>query len=123
MSNKPQIGSVTILKDRKYGDIVVPAGSYPVYSEDGKIFWEMEGFDSVWEGEARIEPIEPGMFMVHPARGDVITGTKPQTVRSRVYSTDELAEFVETDILCRKGPERRLVFDFFAYPIADRSAD
>jgi hypothetical protein len=118
VSSKVQIGTVTILRDRKYEDIIVPTGSYPVYVENGAIYWEMEGYSSVWEGEARFERVEPGssLFLVYPPQGDVITGTKPVPIRSREYSVDEFALFLETDILCRRGPERRLVFQFLAYP-------
>lgn len=116
VSNIIQIGTVTILRDRKYEEVVVPSGTYPVYLDQGSIYWEMEGYRSKWEGEARLERLWPGSFKVYPARGDVIIDTTPVKVCSAKKSIDDFDLFIQTDVLCRRGPERRLVFTFLAYP-------
>lgn len=56
LTDRIQIGTVTILKDRKYYEkTLVPSGAYPVYFDLEKelIYWEMQGYPSKWEGEAK----------------------------------------------------------------------
>lgn len=121
---RAQIGTVRILKDRKYRDVMVPLGIYPVYIDvDDSIYWEMAGYPVKWESGARIEKIEGigdhqgSMLMVYPPRGDVIVDTAAVSVRSQVFTVEEFNSFVSDDILCRRGPECRLQFEFLAYPL------
>lgn len=113
-----RIGSVEILRVRIYpadpasalgkgADILVPAGTYPVYrNAEGETRWVMTGKRN--RREVKTERLGDGLFSLAardvPERGDWLE------VPSPTFSRDGFEEFL-TDELCNPGPEQRLRFD------------
>lgn len=105
---KTQIGTVTLLQDRVYEDVSVPAGTYPVYRDDDSVYWEMQGYPSSVVGG--FERVGEGMFMLSPQH-DVIVSPNPIEYQSVTFEVAEFQYFITSDPLCVRGSAQRLQFN------------
>lgn len=105
---KSQIGTVTLLRDRLYGEVSVPAGIYPVYHDDSGVYWEMQGYlSSIEEG---IESLGEGTLLINPYH-DVIISSDPVEFPSKTFEVEDFRRFITSDPLCVEGPAQRLQFN------------
>lgn len=102
-----QIGLVTILRDRYYDDVLVPAGTYPVLKAGSEIFWRMDGYPATQE-ETKIERLGDGLFGIWPG-GDMVTSAVAVKHESKRFSASQFSALLELP-LCQPGEEQRLSF-------------
>lgn len=118
--SRRQIGTVRTLKLRIYpmdpaADVADPEtpsvqvqpGEYPVYLEDGKIYWEMTGKAN----KAMVVDSERYSENLHllTTKYDQTSGGGDVTVKSAAYEPQRFAGFLE-DEMCLPGPQQRLAF-------------
>jgi hypothetical protein len=98
-----QIGTVTLLRDRVYGEVSVPAGTYPIIKNNNIIYFQMVGYPII--PASSFERHGDGLFSWSDE--DRLSGTKLVDVKSKSWTWEDFIKLLQ-DPLCLPGEEQRL---------------